>query len=457
MKYFSTPVLRVRVFTVFLTIISLPMGWACAQSNPDYDFNRMLEASAVREDFSAFRAAIDQHHPDLYRYRSKQSLDGLLDSCQASIKGPMNLVEFNNLVRYAVSAIECGHTSAGMTGEMMEQYAVSTPVFPLKLWFAGARAFVLCSKTENAPAGSEILSIDGEPIEQIRQRLMRYLPSDGKIQTKKNATLNNDAFVLLYNFVYGAKASFQVSLIPPGASSREIGLQSTGFKQTLCPAYKTGINGKPLEITYHAGSIALLGIRTFTEPDMPAFLETTFQALAQKDVDHLIIDLRGNGGGQDMYGALLYSYLTTEPFRYFSALTSREKPVMTTSDHAGLEVQQPSKTRFTGKVVILTDGRTFSTAADFCAIARSNGRAVFVGEETGGGYQGNNSGGTLRQTLPHTGLQISVPTIRYTNAVRPGQQTGQGIIPDYPVAASVSDMLEGRDTQLETAIRICND
>ena len=460
MKYHQIP-LRWEGILIALTLLLLTNGRATGQVKPEAAFDRLLETSQLREDFQTFRRTLTENHPDLYRYRPEASLNELLDSCQASIKGLMNLIEFGNLIRFAVSALECGHTSGSLPGEIMESYAAAVPMFPLKVWFVNGRAFVLCSKDEKAPAGSEILAIDSEPVGNIRQRLMRYLPSDGKIQTKKNATLNNDAFLFLYNFVYGRKANYKIRLVVPDGQTREVTLEATHFENTQCPANKTASNAKPLEISFLSDYRALLTIRTFSKQrilaagqDFPAFLESVFEQLQQRKIKHLVIDLRANGGGDDVYGALLYSYLSNKPFRYFSSLQSRSKPVMTVEDHPGLAVQQPAGSNFRQKVYVLIDGRTFSTAADFCAITRSNARGIFIGEETGGGYEGNNSGGTVRTSLPHSGLQIAVPTVRYSNAVNPGKEQGRGIIPEYPVAASVSDILAERDPQLQKAFEI---
>lgn len=460
MKYCKIPI-RWEGALIAFTLLFLAIGSATGQVKSGADFDRRLETSQLRADFQTFRQTLAENHPDMYRYRSEASLNRLLDSCQASINGPMNLIEFGNLIRFAVSALECGHTSGSLPGEVMESYAAAIPMFPLKVWFVDGRAFVLCSKDEGVPAGSEILAIDSEPVDRIRGKLMQYLPSDGKIQTKKNATLNNDAFLFLYNFVYGRKPNYKIRLIVPDGQAREVTLPATHFENTQCPAYKTTSGAKPLEITFPSDFRALLTVRTFSRQrildagqDFPAFMDSVFEQLQQRKIKHLIIDLRANGGGDDVYGALLYSYLTREPFHYFSSLQSRSKPVMTAEDHPGLAVQEPSRLNFQEKVYVLIDGRTFSTAADFCAITRSNARAIFIGEETGGGYEGNNSGGTVRTTLPHSALQIAVPTIRYSNAVNPAKEPGRGIIPEHPVTASISDMLAARDPQLEKAFEI---
>ena len=110
--------------------------------------------------------------------------------------------------------------------------------------------------------------------------------------------------------------------------------------------------------------------------------------------------------------------------------------------------------RFMGNVFVLIDGGTFSTAADFCAVIHHLKRATFIGEETGGGYYGNNSGMQAVVTLPNSGFQVRVPMYEYWNAVPGYDGTRRGTRPDYPVETTTSGLLAGEDEQLNRALKL---
>jgi hypothetical protein len=103
--------------------------------------------------------------------------------------------------------------------------------------------------------------------------------------------------------------------------------------------------------------------------------------------------------------------------------------LVTASLHPGVAEQQPARFPFTGKVFILIDGGTFSTAADCCAVIHHLKRATFIGEETAGGYYGNNSGTMPTLTLPNSKLGIRLPTCEYWNAVPGYKGKRRGTVP----------------------------
>lgn len=118
------------------------------------------------------------------------------------------------------------------------------------------------------------------------------------------------------------------------------------------------------------------------------------------------------------------------------------------------ETQQPARDVYNGNVYMLINGFCMSSAADFSAILSANRKAQFIGEETGGGYQGNSSGMLPEVTLSPVPLRAVIPLQLYVNAVDMSLNKGRGTMPDYPVQASVQDVLAGKDVVMEKAMQV---
>jgi C-terminal processing protease CtpA/Prc len=123
--------------------------------------------------------------------------------------------------------------------------------------------------------------------------------------------------------------------------------------------------------------------------------------------------------------------------------------------HPGVGVQTPADAPFSGRLFVLIDGGTFSTAADVCAHLRSSTKAVFIGEETGGAFEGNTSGLNALIVLPNSGLKLKVQMYGYWNAVTGGQH-GRGTIPGIHFPATIADALAGNDVPLDLALALAS-
>ncbi|MNL25983.1 Peptidase family S41 [compost metagenome] len=185
-----------------------------------------------------------------------------------------------------------------------------------------------------------------------------------------------------------------------------------------------------------------------------------------------------------MYGSLLYRYLALSPFRYYKGLYSATKNLpyndfrkanssfndlrpdmlipegkryrLSDAAHDNLREQTPLIPGFEGKLIVLINGGTFSAAAEFCAIAKANKRAIFVGEETGGAARTNTSAVARSFTLLNSGLQISFGLIRYELPVQRLPKY-RGTLPDLPVAIKFQDLINGIDRQMDAALQLSND
>lgn len=149
---------------------------------------------------------------------------------------------------------------------------------------------------------------------------------------------------------------------------------------------------------------------------LPDFARRMFAAIDSRDVESLIVDIRGNGGGNNWLNAPLE--------RGIIRAESLWRP---------------------GGLVVLADRYTFSAAMNFANFLAGDTPAIFVGEGTGG--RPNHYGDADLLQLPNTGLTVRLST-RYHQDAGAGDDREQ-IDPHVPTRLSAADILAGRDPALD--------
>jgi hypothetical protein len=355
--------------------------------------------------------------------------------------------------------MEDGHSNCKMLRQIMQNYIDSTKIFPALVMFIHNRAFIYCCKQNSSLAGAELISINNHTIQEIVQRLFAYIPSDASIQSRKNWEIN-ESFPFIYDLLYGAPGDLNIVYKNNSGELTKAMLQPDLYKNISCPPpFKRP--AKYLQLTYKPGNIAVLEIKTFFDgflqqsgENFSSFLDSAFTDIHIKKVTKLLIDIRGNQGGNDGNGILLYAYLTQQPFMYYTSQETISAKFADDADHPNLKLQQPKENSFAGKVYILANGHSFSASAEFSAVARSNKRALFMGEEVGGGYYGNTSGNEANITLSNSQVSCRIPLVKYTLAVKKDANKGKSILPDYPIYPTINDFINHTDSQLDRALAI---
>jgi hypothetical protein len=445
-----------------IAILLLQLFGARAQ---ELDPGKKFSPAALQQDYKVFRDTLRALHGGLYRYKSKQQMDNLFMQDEAKLGDSLTFREFFGLVAHTASAIEDGHTNVRIPHSLQNFLSDKDKalLFPVQLRFFGTKAYVICD-THDFPAATEIVSINNVPVNEIRKKLFTYMTSDGSTESEKYWKLNqaDNKFFWMYDMIYGPQQKFNVVYRTANKTERKT-VNAVPLEQVGCLRPNPKYNDTTLLKTTVKDGIGIMTVKTFYndflkggQRHFKGFLDSSFTALNAQHIDKLIIDIRSNGGGNDDNSSLLVSYFIDHPFPFYKSLTSTRK-VFTVKDHPGLGMQQPNKIQFRGKVVILTNGKSFSAAADFAAFMRSNNRAIFVGEETGGGYEGNTSGPRQEIFLPNTSIEVDVPENMYVNDVKPAKFHGRGVIPDYTVLPSVEDYIAVRDVQMDFALKLLGD
>jgi hypothetical protein len=78
---------------------------------------------------------------------------------------------------------------------------------------------------------------------------------------------------------------------------------------------------------------------------------------------------------------------------------------------------------------------------------------VFIGEEVGGKYAGDNGGVLGWVELPNTKIKVRIALVEYELAVT-GDNEGYGVRPDYGAYTRIEDIVLNKDKAMELAISL---
>ncbi len=162
----------------------------------------------------------------------------------------------------------------------------------------------------------------------------------------------------------------------------------------------------------------------------------------------LILDVRGNGGGQLTMAEKLAGRFTDEPV-LVGYMCHKTGPGHNDFSSPEKQTLKPSAgIRWHKKVVVLTNRGVFSAANEFVKYMKCCPNVTVVGDKTGGG-----AGMPMSSELPNGWAVRFSACPMYDRDMR---CTEFGIEPDYNVGLTDGDFLNGKDTLIEFARRLLN-
>ena len=119
-----------------------------------------------------------------------------------------------------------------------------------------------------------------------------------------------------------------------------------------------------------------------------------------------------------------------------------------------LRLNPPKENVFTGQLYVLINGITFSSAADLAADLRKTTNAIFIGEESGGLFEGPTGGNSIVIQLPNSKIMVRIsPNIQIGSQYQK-HPIGRGVLPDHPIEYFIDDLVRKRDPEMEKAFRL---
>lgn len=324
---------------------------------------------ALKEDVAKAYFKLQQNHPRLYQYISKDELDYKFDSLQNTINEPLTSMELYLKLAPVVKTVGQGHisvippqkrrTKEERKANKNKKFDFFTSEFQ---YVDNHLILVRATNGDSLLVGSELISLNGEtPQELIKdynknvasdgynktlfesfvgKRFQRYYARDKGFIDSLNVTykLKDSVFNRKYNWIdkKAKKDSTKVDSLKISASPKRLtkvarkALRKKN-KQKRKDRSKYGyipqIKANTREMTFVGKDsvTAYMKIKGFTNGDYEAFYEESFKLLDSLQTKDLIIDLRDNGGGRIAEINDLYSYLAQEDFTFIneSEVTTR--------------------------------------------------------------------------------------------------------------------------------------
>ncbi len=479
---------------------------SCGVSRSSFSAGKKYSPEQLQKDYAIYQSILEEHHPSIYWYTSKDSMDYYFNWGKQQLKDSMTEPEFRKVLVYVTARVNCGHTSVRSSKKYL-RYSDTARVgrmFPLsvKAWDEATVVTANLNRRDSIlKRGTPITKINGRTLSSLVDTMFGYISTDGYNRTHKYQSLSNRGFFgSLYTSLFGLSERYTVEY-----------RDSTGqLKTTTIPAYRPVVDtsqrgtrtfrpstpqpSKRERKRQEAANVRLLKIDSVNHTammdlssfgrgyELKKFFSNSFKALRKNKIGHLIVDVRSNGGGSVTNSSLLSRYIATQRFKVSDSLYSVKKGsayqkyiqdhfwnklFMTFftkkkkdgNYHFGYFERHYFKPRkgnhYDGKVYILTGGNSFSATTLFVSAVIKQENVTVIGEETGGGAYGNSAWLIPDATLPETGVRFRLPLFRLVidNTV---PKTGKGVQPEIGSFPSVEAIKRGADYKLDKALELIN-
>ena len=475
----------------------------CSVGKSSFDANKKFSPQQLDKDYTVFRNTLEEDHPGLYWYTSKDSMDYYFNWGKQQIKDSLTEPQFKNVLSYVLAKINCGHTTARLSKKYLKYLDTlrNEKYFPLSIKFwddTAVMAVNLHRRDTVLKRGTVIQSINGRSMKQITDTMFRYISSDGYNITHKNQVLSNrGSFGSLYSSIYGLSPRYSIDFIDSAGKKHSVitpvydpardSLNRAAIRQFIRPSRKQQRklrlqSARSFKIDT-AGSAAFLELNSFGRGyGLRKFFRRSFHAFREQKIQYLIIDVRTNGGGSVNSSTLLSKYLVDHPFKisdslyainrnsqyghyinnyFFNKLfmfffTKKKRDGRYHFGYFERHFFKPkTKNHFDGKSYILIGGNSFSATTLFVNSVIKQNNVTVVGEETGGGSYGNTAWLIPDVKLPETKIEFRLPLFRLVMD-KNAPKTGRGIQPEIESKPTVDAIRKNQDYKLDKVLELIN-
>lgn len=481
-----------KIYPYFILSLLL---YSCASSYKTYNPDKKFSQQELREDYSLLRNIFETKHPSLYWYTSKDSMNFYFDSLYNAIPDSMTELQFGwKIIAPLTNKIKCGHTSFNMSKNWYRfTRNKRIPAFPLflKVWSDSMMVVANLNRDDSIiKPGTLVTSINGIKNHELVQQMFQYLPLDGYADNVNYIRISAN-FPYFHRNIYGIYKNYRVGFIDSTGTEKSVlipmwipPIDTNHLKKPKPPSISRKQRKKERRESFRnmsidtANSTAIINLNTFSTGEgkrLRHFINHSFKEIKKRACKNLVIDLRGNGGGEINMSTLLARYIKKTTFKVADSayavtrslspytgkikqgwlnnlglffLTKKRKDGYYHFGYYERKSYQPKKkNHFDGNVYVLINGPTFSASTLFTHTVKGQNNVLVVGEEAGGGWYGNNGIMIPDIVLPVTKLRVRLPIFKIVqyNHVK---KDGRGVMPDIYIPPIGEAIKNGVDRKM---------
>jgi Peptidase family S41 len=468
---------------------------------------RIISAEDARADVALLRRGFETIHPGLYRYAGKKEIDAAFAKLEQAASRPITELALHGEIALMLAKIRCDHTKAEMSDALTKYRKANATHLPFRFRLIEGRMIVISNDGQPSapPLGSEILTVNGMTVPNLLTKLGKTVAYDGDteqaiaVKLGDDNDLQGDNFNEYYPSFFGFPTEWKIGWKEVGSATRSLStLNPVTFENWIKLDAPEGDyrNEFYKSVTWRmAGKVARLKIDTFVNyrnPVQPtAFLGGFFKTMKSEGIEHLILDLRNNGGGSEDVSIALGRYLFDKPFiwskpirykavrfgdlpQYIDSWGDREalfNPPLSlfekskdgwydripdsdapeeSDDESTVEHQIAGADRFTGKLTVLSGPQNGSGGTRTIAQLKEKAGATIIGEESSGSAEGPTAGQIFLMTMPKSGIKVRIPNAWNRTNIS-SWVPNKGVPVDHLVVPTLADFQAGRDRAVDVA------
>ncbi|HVS00034.1 MAG TPA: S41 family peptidase [Thermoanaerobaculia bacterium] len=518
-----------------LPLSALACSWGAIERQNNKTYRRPVQATGEyralnlhQQDFLYLTSILAETYPlPVQEQFPEPGYETLKRQVLEQLEQPVDDRELALILDGFLAKLGNGHTGVALDPVEQEErlYAIDLT------WNDKVEVWNLERKLGREWIGAEVTAIQGIPIEEVLQRLEAFVPADNRFSRRQRALY----FLMMPWYVKrlgldSPQGTLEVSVRragPEGPVERTLSVPAIAKEHLsffVRPAGRVPIktSAEPLYYDiYPERGFAYFRFGTFLDHiavtdavdeaakpfavpmsrlylrravrqqglvTLGQLLEDLFAEIEENHIEHLVVDLRGNGGGDGRLGKQFLYFLETDkdladyrksvkmsrlfrqhfPNAYRDMLLryrvehGKEMPATGLVEASGrstatgffrevedrkspMYLPPPSK-KFDGKLYLLVNSGSFSAAAEFAALIQDNRLGLIVGTPTGGRPSGPT--GRVRVSLPNSHLPVSMA---HTLVERPdaARRDDEAVFPNVLIRTRPEDFLSGRDASLE--------